>query len=86
MRRQIKQKHFLLFLLISFFLGFLLWKTKEYFPFNVATRNTRGMSYDLRCTPKIFKRDFQWNYGTMDPNHYGKCLEVKSCGASASME
>jgi len=74
--RQIKQKHFFLFLLISFLFGFLLWKTNEYFPFNIQTRNTHGMSYDLRCTYKIPKQDFPWNYGTIDPDHYGRCLKI----------
>jgi len=44
--------------------------------FNIPTRNTRGMSYDLRCTPRIPKRHVPWMYGTMYPNHYGKCLEM----------
>ena len=44
--------------------------------FNIPTRNTRGMSYDLRCTPRIPKMEFPWMYGTMNPNHYGKCLEI----------
>ena len=52
-------------------------KCKEFFPyFNAATRNTRGMSYDIRCTPKIPRVNYGWNYGTLYPNHYGKCLDI----------
>lgn len=46
------------------------------FPFGLSTRNTRGMTYDMRCLPKIKKRFIPWAYSTMYPNHYGKCLNL----------
>lgn len=46
------------------------------FPIGISTRNTRGMTYDMRCLPHINKRYFPWSYGTMYPNHYGKCLKM----------
>jgi len=44
--------------------------------FGIATRYTRGMTYDMRCLPHIKKQYIPWGYGTMYPNHYGKCLEM----------
>ena len=45
--------------------------------FGIATRYTRGMYYDMSCLPKIKKKYVPWGYGTMYPNHYGKCLELR---------
>ena len=45
--------------------------------FGIATRYTRGMTYDMRCLPKIKQKYVPWGYGTMYPNHYGKCLELR---------
>lgn len=46
------------------------------FPRGIPTRNTRGMAYDLRCTPNIKKMYVPWGYATLYPNHYGKCLDL----------
>ena len=46
------------------------------FPIGIGTRNTRGMTYDMRCLPHIKKRYLPWSYGTIYPNHYGKCLNM----------
>tara|TARA_B100001057_G_C22611383_1_gene856695 strand:- start:453 stop:674 length:222 start_codon:yes stop_codon:yes gene_type:complete len=45
-----------------------------FFPIPVGTRNTRGMSYDIRCLPEIKKHYVPWGYGTIYPNHYGNCI------------
>ena len=34
-------------------------------------------TYDMRCLPHIKKQYVPWGYGTIYPNHYGKCLELK---------
>jgi hypothetical protein len=46
-------------------------------PFNMPTRSTRGMTYDIRCLPKIKKDHMIWLNSHLSPNHYGKCLEMK---------
>ncbi len=46
-------------------------------PFNQPTRSTRGMSYDIRCMPKINRKNSDWMNSHIEPNHYGKCLELK---------
>ena len=46
-------------------------------PFNQSTRSTRGMSYDIRCIPKINRKNTVWLNSHIEPNHYGKCLELK---------
>ena len=46
-------------------------------PFNMPTRSTRGMSYDIRCIPKIKKNHLFWLNSHIEPNHYGKCLELR---------
>tara|TARA_B100000925_G_scaffold272615_1_gene236677 strand:+ start:207 stop:419 length:213 start_codon:yes stop_codon:yes gene_type:complete len=46
------------------------------FPIGISTRNTRGMTYDMRCTPYIKKKYVPWGYSTIYPNKYGKCLEL----------
>ena len=46
-------------------------------PFNQPTRSTRGMSYDIRCMPKINRKNSVWMNSHIEPNHYGKCLELK---------
>ena len=76
-----KEKYFISFIFIFLLLWFLIWKTREHFsPFYQHTRNTRGMYYDLRCTPKIPKKQYPWNNGTMDPGNYGRCLLIQdSC-------
>jgi hypothetical protein len=45
------------------------------FPFfNVGTRSTRNMSYDLRCEPRIQKNEYNWlNSSILHPKQY-KCL------------
>ncbi len=37
---------------------------------------TRGMSYDMRCMPKVNKKHSVWMNSHIKPNHYGKCLEL----------
>ena len=34
------------------------------FPIGVSTRNTRGMTYDIRCAPHIKKKYIPWGYST----------------------
>lgn len=46
-------------------------------PFNQPSRSTRGMSYDIRCIPKIKKKHSVWLNPHIDPNQYGKCFELK---------
>ena len=47
------------------------------YPYTISTRSTRNMTYDLRCVPKIKKHKYIWNYSVNEPQHYGKCLEMK---------
>lgn len=42
----------------------------------ISTRNTRGMSYDIRCLPHIQKKYIPWGYSTIYPNTYGKCVRL----------
>lgn len=71
---------YIIFLLLIILLACII--TNEgfhnYFPFpiGISTRNTRGMTYDMRCVPNIKKMYIPWGYATMYPNHYGKCLEL----------
>ena len=43
---------------------------------NNATRNTRNMSYDLRCTPYIEPEFVNFQYPSNFPNNYGKCINI----------
>ena len=45
------------------------------FPFfKTGIRSTRNMSYDLRCEPRIAKKDYNWLNSTIElPNQYN-CL------------
>ena len=63
-----------IFVIVLLLLFYFLTNIEEFMNFGIPTRNTRGMSYDIRCVLKIKKRYTPWGYGTINPNHYGKCL------------
>ena len=49
-------------------------KKEKFIFFNIGTRSTRNMSYDLRCEPRIQKNEFNWlNSSIIHPKQY-KCL------------
>ena len=49
-------------------------KKEKFTFFNIGTRSTRNMSYDLRCEPRIQKNEFNWlNSSIIHPKQY-KCL------------
>lgn len=40
-----------------------------------TTRNTRNMSYDIRCEPEIEKTEYLWLNSVLTPDKLVKCLE-----------
>jgi len=65
-----------LIILVLILLIFYLNQTKEKFEqiwWN-ASPSTRNMSYDLRCEPKIPKRDFYFRGSSIQPLIRPKCL------------
>jgi hypothetical protein len=40
-----------------------------------ATRNTRNMSYDIRCEPEIERNEFIWLNATVIPDKLVRCLK-----------
>ena len=66
-----------LIILVLILLIFYLNQTKEKFEqiwWNVSP-STRNMSYDLRCEPKIPKRDFYFRGSSIQPLIRPKCLK-----------
>ena len=46
---------------------------------NIPTRilnQTRNMSYDLRCEPKIKKKNYHFMGSSIEPNIQHKCLKI----------
>ena len=67
----------LIFIILFSSLTFIEHHSVFIMPFNQSTRSTRGMSYDIRCIPKINRKNTVWLNSHIEPNHYGKCLELK---------
>ena len=42
--------------------------------FNIGTRSTRNMSYDLRCEPRIIKKNYDWLNSSIIHPIQNKCL------------
>lgn len=45
--------------------------------FNIQTRSTRNMNYDLRCETPIQQKEYVWLNPSIIPNPQIKCLELK---------
>lgn len=45
--------------------------------FNIPTRSTRNMSYDLRCETPIQQKEYTWLNPSIIPNQQIKCLDLQ---------